>query len=161
MFHFVSIISYTFSRRLEPRNINLVSVAFATRVEGQRVRSKMSDASETGFVAVFRTVFKAYNEKTTKSMKVIDAYLLYVLVSGIIQFAYMLLVGTFPFNSFLAAFLSCVGVFVLSVALRMQINPVSRNDPRNSWSAVAPVRAYADWLFCNLILHMAVLNFLG
>lgn len=30
------------------------------------------------------------------------------------QVAYCALVGTFPFNSFLAGFLSCVGVFALT-----------------------------------------------
>ena len=31
-----------------------------------------------------------------------------------LQFAYVLLVGSFPFNSFLAGLLSCVGFFVLT-----------------------------------------------
>ena len=31
-----------------------------------------------------------------------------------LQFIYMLLVGTFPFNSFLAGFLCCCGFFVLT-----------------------------------------------
>jgi len=31
-----------------------------------------------------------------------------------VQFIYMLLVGTFPFNSFLAGFFCCVGFFVLT-----------------------------------------------
>ncbi len=68
---------------------------------------------------MFGAVWHAYDNKTIRKVKVIDAYLLFVLVSGIIQFGYMLLVGSFPFNSFLAAFLSCVGVFVLTVGLRM------------------------------------------
>ena len=114
-----------------------------------------------GPIKVFREVLGAYQDKTSRSIKVIDVYLVYVLMTGIIQFVYMLLVGSFPFNSFLAGFLSCVGVFVLTVALRMQVNPVSRMDPRNSWKNITPARAYADWLFCNLILHIAVLNFLG
>lgn len=121
----------------------------------------MAEAEVTGFFEVFGAVWKAYSNKTIRQVKAIDAYLLFVLISGIIQFGYMLLVGSFPFNSFLAAFLSCVGIFVLTVGLRMQVNPVSRNDPRNGWREVTPARAYADWLFCNLILHIAVLNFLG
>ena len=35
-------------------------------------------------------------------------------VSAELQFVYLLLVGSFPFNSFLAGFFSCVGFFVLT-----------------------------------------------
>lgn len=34
---------------------------------------------------------------------------------------YAKLVGTFPFNSFLAGFFCCVGTFVLTLALRMKV----------------------------------------
>jgi oligosaccharyltransferase complex subunit epsilon len=34
---------------------------------------------------------------------------------------YAKLVGTFPFNSFLAAFFCCVGAFVLTLSLRMKV----------------------------------------
>lgn len=95
------------------------------------------------------------------SLKKIDAFLVYILFMGIIQAVYGLAAGTFPFNSFLAGFLSCVGVFVLTVSLRMQIDPRERKNPANRWAHLSVKRAYADWLFCNLILHMAVLNFLG
>ena len=33
----------------------------------------------------------------------------YILITGVIQFVYCCLVGTFPFNSFLSGFISCVG----------------------------------------------------
>lgn len=121
--------------------------------------SSPAAVQSTGFV--LRDVWRAYNIAVPKSLKKIDAFLAYVLFMGIAQFAYGLTVGTFPFNSFLAGFLSCVGVFVLTVSLRMQIDPRVRKDPLNRWSHLTVRRAYAEWLFCNLILHMAVLNFLG
>ena len=61
-------------------------------------------------------VFKFYDEymnTTSKRLKIVDAYLFYVLLSGVVQFIYCCLVGTFPFNSFLSGFISCVGTFVL------------------------------------------------
>lgn len=106
-------------------------------------------------------MFQAYSAKVPKHLQAIDAFLVYVLATGIVQFCYMSLVGTFPFNSFLAGFLSCVGVFVLTVALRMQVDERNRRDARNRWGDLSRSRAYADWLFCNLVLHLAVLNFLG
>lgn len=115
--------------------------------------------ASTGFV--LRDVWDAYNIAVPKPLKKIDAFLAYVLVSGIMQFCYALYVGWFPFNSFLAGFLSCVGVFVLTVSLRMQVDPRVRSDPSNHWSHLSVRRAYVDWLFCNLVLHMAVLNFVG
>jgi len=53
--------------------------------------------------------------KTTPvKLKVIDMFLAYVLLTGIVQFAYCILVGTFPFNSFLSGFISTVATFVLA-----------------------------------------------
>lgn len=110
---------------------------------------------------VLKDVLQAYKSSTSPSLRTIDIFLAYVLVTGIVQFIYCLIVGTFPFNAFLAGFLSTVGVFVLTVSLRMQLDPANRSDPSNRWTRLSPRRALADWLFCNLILHLAVLNFLG
>lgn len=62
---------------------------------------------------VISKFYNEYQNKTPKKLKVIDAYLAYILVTGAIQFFYCLLVGTFPFNSFLSGFISCVSCFVL------------------------------------------------
>lgn len=64
--------------------------------------------------AVIGKFYNEYGNKTPKKLKIIDAYLLYILLTGIIQFGYCLLVGTFPFNSFLSGFISCVSCFVLA-----------------------------------------------
>ena len=55
-----------------------------------------------------------YQRTTPKRLKIIDAYMLYILITGILQFIYCLMVGTFPFNAFLAGFISCVASFVLA-----------------------------------------------
>lgn len=65
-------------------------------------------------VGILRNLNAEYQSSTPRKLKLIDAYLLYVLLTGIIQFAYCLLVGTFPFNSFLSGFISTVGSFVLA-----------------------------------------------
>lgn len=113
----------------------------------------------SGFV--LHDVLQAYRANTAAGLQAVDAFLAYVLVTGVVQFAYALVSGWWPFNAFLAGFLSCVGVFVLTVSLRMQLDPANRKEPANRWGRLTPARAVADWLFCNLILHMAVLNFLG
>lgn len=121
----------------------------------------MASASLQQPQTIIQELWEAYNEKCPTQLKIIDAYLAYVISTGIIQFLYCCLVGTFPFNAFLGGFISSVGCAALTISLRMQINPENRKDPRNGWKKLVPARAYADWLFCNLILHMAVLNFLG
>ena len=71
--------------------------------------------SQIGEVAgILRKLYDEYRTTTPKKLKLIDAYLVYVMLTGIIQFAYCLLVGTFPFNSFLSGFISTVGCFVLA-----------------------------------------------
>lgn len=57
--------------------------------------------------------WQEYAKNTPKKLKIIDAYLLYVFLTGVIEFVYCCLVGTFPFNSFLSGFISSVSCFVL------------------------------------------------
>ncbi|XP_077688415.1 dolichyl-diphosphooligosaccharide--protein glycosyltransferase subunit DAD1 isoform X1 [Eretmochelys imbricata] len=63
--------------------------------------------------SVVRRFLAEYSSGTASRLKVLDAYLLYVLLSGALQFGYCLGVGTFPFNSFLSGFISAVGSFIL------------------------------------------------
>ena len=102
--------------------------------------------------------YDKYSVSTPKRLKIIDAYLLYILLTGGIQFVYCLLVGTFPFNSFLAGFISCVCCFVLGVCLRIQVNPENKMD---FGSSISPERAFADFIFAHIVLHLVVINFIG
>ncbi|KAH9608056.1 hypothetical protein KSS87_019843 [Heliosperma pusillum] len=70
--------------------------------------------------------------------------------------AYMATVGSFPFNSFLSGVLSCVGTAVLAVCLRVQVNKENKE-----FKDLAPERAFADFVLCNLVLHLVIMNFLG
>eukprot|EP01112_Ceratiomyxa_fruticulosa_P005461 TRINITY_DN1608_c0_g1_i1.p1 TRINITY_DN1608_c0_g1~~TRINITY_DN1608_c0_g1_i1.p1 ORF type:complete len:113 (+),score=25.20 TRINITY_DN1608_c0_g1_i1:278-616(+) len=100
---------------------------------------------------------ESYKSSTPQRIKIIDVFLLYILLTGAVQFAYCLLITTFPFNSFLSGFISTVGTFILTVCLRIQVN----QKPSNMEVIVTPERAFADFLFCNLILHLVVANFMG
>ncbi|CAH3040992.1 unnamed protein product [Pocillopora meandrina] len=144
--------------------------------------------------------YDEYNQTTPKKLKIVDAYLFYIMLTGIIQFVYCCLVGTFPFNSFLSGFISCVGSFVLggkkiyranadvhsffvlpynkslndwspmkqfllcngvilfvTVCLRVQSNPANYSD----FKGISPERAFADFIFASIILHLVVMNFIG
>jgi len=97
-----------------------------------------------------------YQKTTPMKLKLIDAYLGYCFFTGVIQFVYCCLVGTFPFNAFLAGFISCVTSFVLGVNLRLQVNP--ENKDQFAWSEE---RAFGDFLFAHFVLHLVVMNFIG
>ncbi|XP_077412255.1 dolichyl-diphosphooligosaccharide--protein glycosyltransferase subunit DAD1 [Vanacampus margaritifer] len=108
-------------------------------------------------LSVISRFLEEYTTTTTNKLKVVDAYLLYIMLTGALQFLYCLLVGTFPFNSFLSGFISCVGSFILAVCLRIQINPQNKGD----FLSISPERAFADFLFAHTVLHLVVMNFIG
>ncbi|BES89907.1 Dolichyl-diphosphooligosaccharide--protein glycosyltransferase subunit [Nesidiocoris tenuis] len=105
-------------------------------------------------------ISKFYNDylaNTPKRLKIIDAYLTFVFLTGVIQFVYCCLVGTFPFNSFLSGFISCISCFVLAVCLRLQVNPQNKMH----FSKISAERGFADFIFAQVILHLVVVNFIG
>ncbi|XP_039255325.1 dolichyl-diphosphooligosaccharide--protein glycosyltransferase subunit DAD1-like [Styela clava] len=113
--------------------------------------------SSEGVLSVLAKFHRDYEVSTPQKLKLIDCYLVYILVTGVLQFVYCALVGTFPFNSFLSGFISCVASFVLAVNLRLQVNPQNRKEFRN----IAPQRAFADFIFAHVVLHLVVVNFIG
>ncbi|XP_013192662.1 dolichyl-diphosphooligosaccharide--protein glycosyltransferase subunit DAD1 [Amyelois transitella] len=111
----------------------------------------------TSIVSVIPKLYQEYTNKTSKKLKIIDAYLLYIFLTAVIQFAYCCLVGTFPFNSFLSGFISTVSCFVLAVCLRLQVNPENKAE----FQGLSPERGFADFIFAHLVLHIVVINFIG
>ncbi|KAL3140513.1 hypothetical protein ABBQ32_005095 [Trebouxia sp. C0010 RCD-2024] len=100
--------------------------------------------------------FRNEYKKTPIKLQVLDCFLVYTVCTGLVQFAYLLLVGSFPFNSFLAGFFSCLGFFVLTVCLRMQVDPANQD-----FKKLSPERAFADYVLCNALLHLLIWNYMG
>lgn len=113
--------------------------------------------SSENLFSVLGRLWEEYNVRTPQKLKLVDAYLAYIMATGIIQFLYCLLVGTFPFNSFLSGFISCVGSFILTVCLRIQSNPQNKAHFVN----ISPERAFGDFIIASLVLHLVVINFIG
>ena len=59
-------------------------------------------------------LFQSYAENTPQQLKLIDVYLAFVMMTGIILGLYLVLAGTYPYNSFLSSFIASVGTFILS-----------------------------------------------
>ncbi len=115
--------------------------------------------SAANVVAQFQDIssqfLKEYYRKTPSRLQIIDAFLVFAVLTGVIQFMYMLFISNFPYNSFLAGFLASVGFFVFTVALRLQIS-----DPKD-FGNISAERAFASYIVCNLILFFVVITFLG
>lgn len=74
------------------------------------------------------------------------------------QFLYCLLGGKFPFNAFLASFLGHVSFFALTLALRQQLDPATAPS---EFPGLSAERAVADYVLANLVVLLAVWNYLG
>ncbi|KIM33453.1 hypothetical protein M408DRAFT_326169, partial [Serendipita vermifera MAFF 305830] len=102
------------------------------------------------------SLWSAYSKETPARLKLIDAFLVFLMLSGAIQFVYCVLISSFPFNAFLAGFGSCVGQFVLTASLRSQVNPLNKDEFKD----ISPERAFADFAMGSVVLHFFVFNFL-
>nr|ABY21317.1 defender against apoptotic cell death [Mayetiola destructor] len=111
----------------------------------------------TNLKVVVNKFYDEYVNNTPKKLKLIDAYLFYVVLTGVTQFVYCCLVGTFPFNSFLSGFISTISCFVLGVCLRLQVNPENKSE----FKGISPERGYADFILAHVILHLVIFNFIG
>ncbi|KAG9042047.1 oligosaccharyltransferase complex subunit epsilon [Tulasnella sp. UAMH 9824] len=119
-------------------------------------QAAQQDAPATASAAI-QGLWKSYIDDTPTKLKTIDAFLVFIMLSGIIQFVYCIAVTNFPFNAFLAGFASTVGQFVLTASLRSQVNPLNAGVFKN----ISRERAFADFALGSIVLHFFVYNFLG
>ncbi|KLO16384.1 defender against death DAD protein [Schizopora paradoxa] len=127
-----------------------------TSVSSQQ-KGKAGSSSVPAIQAAVDSLWKSYNDTTSPRLKLIDAFLVFIMLTGAAQFLYCILVTNYPFNAFLAGFASSIGQFVLTASLRSQVNP----ENREQFKDVSPERAFADFAFGSIVLHFFVFNFLG
>jgi len=104
-----------------------------------------------------QTLVSNYTSTTPARVKLIDSFLLFILISGVLQFAYRILITSFPYNAFLGGFGATVGQFVLLAGLRAQVAPGRDAEFKN----VSQERAFADFCAASVVLHLFAYNFLG
>ncbi|KAJ2788550.1 Dolichyl-diphosphooligosaccharide-protein glycosyltransferase subunit dad1 [Coemansia guatemalensis] len=105
---------------------------------------------------VLAKLARDYAATTPQRLKVIDTYMAFCVAVGLIQFLYCALVGTFPYNAFLAGFGSAVACFVFAANLRIKTNPSNSHQFGTSSEG-----AFAEFVLCHIVLHFVVSNFLG
>ena len=72
----------------------------------------MLQSAAKNFSASIASFWDSY-QRTEKKVKIVDLFLVYAMATALVQFTYCLLVGNFPFNSFLSGFGCALGVFIL------------------------------------------------
>ncbi|CEJ95107.1 Putative DAD family protein [[Torrubiella] hemipterigena] len=118
--------------------------------------SPKPSAGAASWDVVLQNIYNHYINETTQRTKLIDAFLVFLVTVGALQFLYCVLAGNYPFNAFLSGFSATVGQFVLAVSLRVQTN-----DTKSEFPSVSPERAFADFVVCSLILHVFCINFIN
>ena len=85
------------------RYLALLGFAISTSTSRTReTRTMAPKAAQQQPSNPLQTLWKAYSEHTPDRLKFIDSFLLFLMLSGIMQFVYCVLVTNFPFNAFLA-----------------------------------------------------------
>ncbi|TVY45268.1 Dolichyl-diphosphooligosaccharide--protein glycosyltransferase subunit, partial [Lachnellula subtilissima] len=102
-------------------------------------------------------IWENYLDKTPQRTKLIDVFMSFLVVVGVLQFVYCVIAGNYPFNAFLSGFSATVGQFVLTASLRIQTNAENKAE----FGEVSPERAFADYVFGSLILHFFCVNFIN
>jgi len=120
-------------------------------------KATSAKAQSSALQTALDSLTNSYTATTSPRLKLIDTFLLFIMLSGIAQFLYCVLVTNYPFNAFLAGFASSVGQFVLTASLRSQVNP----ENKSQFPEITPERAFADFAFGSIVLHFFVFNFLG
>ncbi|KAL1971937.1 hypothetical protein VTN31DRAFT_2025 [Thermomyces dupontii] len=109
---------------------------------------------------IIQHIWQRYLAETPQRTFLLDAFMIFLVIVGGVQFLYCVLAGNFPFNAFLSGFCAAVGQFVLTASLRMQTSQVAGSGSTDQ-SATLHERAFADYIFGSLILHFFCINFIN
>ncbi|EMD94039.1 hypothetical protein COCC4DRAFT_79686 [Bipolaris maydis ATCC 48331] len=118
---------------------------------------KPSTTNNTSAAAITQGIWDKYVTKTPQRTKLLDIFLAFLVVVGALQFAYVVVVGNFPFNAFLSGFSATVGQFVLTASLRIQTN----EENKVHFANISHERAFADFVLGSLLLHFFCVNFIN
>lgn len=119
-------------------------------------------------------------EITPTKIRVLDSVLALCLFYAAVIGVYCAIVGTFPFNSFLAAFIACAGYFVFTgkwCCMRSQLAVLTAHHTTGNLPPTtasyrmnltdkelqerSPYVAYAEYALCALLLLLVAVNYVG
>jgi hypothetical protein len=74
----------------------------------------MSSKNLVQLQEILNNFLREYKAPTPTKIKLIDTFLIFSFLTGVVQFLYFVVVGQFPFNSFLSGLISTLGCFVFT-----------------------------------------------
>ncbi|KAH8428081.1 putative oligosaccharyl transferase subunit Dad1 [Aspergillus affinis] len=130
--------------------------------------------SNSSVIDIAHHVWQQYVATTPQRTLLLDAFMAFLVLIGVIQFVYCVLAGNYPFNAFLSGFCAAVGQFVLTASLRMQTSSEDTSKSATAFKGknvknvagvaeggISHERAFADYIFGSLILHFFCINFIN
>jgi len=110
----------------------------------------MSDA----VIEFFQSGYSSYCAKTPYRVRLTDLFILLQVYLAASITLFVVIAGTFPFNSYLSALFAAVGSATLGAALRIQLT-------QPEVFKLSERQAFGEYLLCCFVLHLACFNFLG
>ena len=102
----------------------------------------------------YQRLTKDYFEKTHPKLKMLDALIIFSLLTFVSQLAYSFVVGKDPFNALLAGLYCSLGQFALSASLRVQLSDTTFVDYSNK-------KAVAEFIVGSFLLYLSCLCLIG
>ncbi|VVT56578.1 uncharacterized protein SAPINGB_P005160 [Magnusiomyces paraingens] len=120
------------------------------------IKSSTTNADLEASNALVKLINKYFETASTR-LRLIDCFMAFLVLVGVLQFVIVLIIGTYPFNAFLGGFASTIGQFVLLAGLRIQTSKANASQ----FPSVTPERAIADFIVGSLLLHFMVYHFIN
>lgn len=132
-------------------NSNTINVASNAAVSTISLFEELSKSVITSYKQYLKDL------ENDQKLRLIDTFLAFLVVVGIIQFSFCLLGGSFPFNAFLGGFSATIGQCVLTVGLRLQ----NSDSNKDLFNGLLPERAFGEYILASLILHFVIIHFIN
>ena len=121
----------------------------------ERIRNLEIKEEIKNLIELLETFYENYKETNSQKLRLIDTFILFSFLIFCVQFVYVFFNGLDPMNSFLSGIMACIGTAILSVCLRLHVNPKTKL-PSDS-----PEKVYAEYLIASFILYFVCVNFMG
>ena len=86
-------------------------------------------SAQDNVIRIGSHLWAEYQKTTPKQLQVIDHFAAFSVVNGALLMLYLILNGSFPYNSFLSAFIAAVAFFVFIGQYHLRLRPPSLHHP--------------------------------
>ena len=105
-------------------------------------------------VELVKSGYASYLAKTPYRVRLTDIFIVLQIYLAVAISMFVVIAGSFPFNSYLSAVFAALGSATLGAALRMQLT-------QPDTFKLSEGQAFGEYLICCAVLHLACFNFLG